>query len=204
MSSASWLLSLTLTVLLHQHCHAVKDGGDEVKYKVSNGSYILESNKEWRSMLSEEPYIMLYIYIYWCEHCKTFAPHWDKLARKINAKDSAYRTKAFKFDINEVDAPYKEWNIRNLPTILYIRDGQRKTMYVDHENQDNIADDLLNFMLDNERDMLVKTTVESFEKAFERIEAFDDIKFQAQALGILKNFIQFVSVNKYVYYILLL
>lgn len=62
--------------------------------------------------------VVLYLSAQWCMPCKAFGPILETLASEITEKATFY-----KIDIDDNPHVAEEYNIRSVPTLVYMKDG---------------------------------------------------------------------------------
>lgn len=78
------------------------------------------TEKNFNNVMSSNDVLVLDFYADWCVPCKTLKPEFAKLAEKYRAKNIYFGA----VDVEENDDIVREYGIRNLPTILLIKDGE--------------------------------------------------------------------------------
>ena len=123
--------------------------------------YIVVGKSFKKEVLDNDKDVLMYFYAPWCKHCKEFYPKYEKLARKLKAKNP--KLLMAKMDATENDIEY--YPINKYPTIKFYPGNAKDKDPLQFSNRLSIVD-LLN---------LIK------EKAFHKVNDEDfDIKEEKQ------------------------
>ncbi|KAL5267271.1 hypothetical protein ACHWQZ_G004340 [Mnemiopsis leidyi] len=101
---------------------------------------------------------VVFIYVNWCGHCKSFAPSWRKISEKLN-NDPSSKTKVFSAEIGDNKNTHNNRHITSFPSIFYIRKGEW-TLYSGMRTEEN----LLTFIKKYEEDPTIDITADELEE----------------------------------------
>ncbi len=89
--------------------------------KESSGSMVVKITKEnfKKEILESKDPIVLDAFASWCIPCKSVGSILSELSQKLHGK-----VKFAKFDVEEVVALSKEFEIHAMPTLLFFKDGK--------------------------------------------------------------------------------
>ena len=85
--------------------------------------------------------VVIDIYAPWCGPCKMLAPHVEKLAEKY-----ADKSVIGKLDSDENAEIPGQYRVRNVPTVLFFKDGEFKERIVGYVNYDELEAKLQNIL----------------------------------------------------------
>ena len=91
------------------------------------------TNDNAKEFMATELPIVLDFGAAWCGPCKQLAPIIDELA-----KESEGRIAVAKCDIEEADDLTMEYGIRNVPTVLFIKDGKVVDRFVGSKSKGDV------------------------------------------------------------------
>lgn len=79
-----------------------------------------EVNKEeLELLLKEDKLVVLDLFAHWCGPCKMIAPVMERLSEKYSD-----RVSIVKVNVDENKEVADKYSIRNIPTVLYIKNGE--------------------------------------------------------------------------------
>lgn len=86
---------------------------------------------EFKALLAENAPIVIDFWAPWCGPCKQVAPVIEELSAEFAGKINVV-----KCDVDENPDLAGEYNIRTIPTILFIKDGEIKEKHVGSASKD--------------------------------------------------------------------
>ena len=94
--------------------------------------YDIEKNTETLDYLGSKPAIVDF-YAHWCRPCKQLAPIIEELSNEYEG-----RIAVGKCDIEEADDLTAEYGIRNVPTVIFIKNGQVVDKFVGSKSKGDV------------------------------------------------------------------
>ena len=92
-----------------------------------------ETNENAKEFMATELPIVLDFSAAWCGPCKQLAPIIDELSNEY-----AGRIAVGKCDIEEADDLTMEYGIRNVPTVIFIKDGKVVERFVGYKSKSDV------------------------------------------------------------------
>lgn len=80
-------------------------------------------------------------YAVWCGPCKMLAPFIEEVAAEYEGKINVC-----KVDVDEVETLAYRYNIRSIPTLLYIKDGELKEVTVGFQDKNTICNNIEKYL----------------------------------------------------------
>eukprot|EP00041_Stephanoeca_diplocostata_P003862 m.38739 g.38739 ORF g.38739 m.38739 type:complete len:529 (+) comp14670_c0_seq3:197-1783(+) len=132
-------------------------GAADPKYKTDKG-VIIGTSDNFDRVIAKHNHVMVDFYAPWCSHCQMLEPELagaveDLRKEKINAK-------LMKVDVTAHEDLGTEYNISELPTLLYFRKGQ----HTEFEGA-RAKVDIVSFLRSRAAPPVLPTTVDSIEEA---------------------------------------
>ena len=95
---------------------------------------VIELNKNnFNEVINTEKKILIDFFATWCGPCRMVAPIIDELSEEY-----AGRIAVGKCDIEEADDLTMEYGIRNVPTVLFIKDGKVVDRFVGSKSKGDV------------------------------------------------------------------
>ena len=91
------------------------------------------TNENAKDFMSTELPIVLDFSAAWCGPCKQLAPIIDELSKEYEG-----RIAVGKCDIEEADDLTMEYGIRNVPTVIFIKDGKVVERFVGYKSKSDV------------------------------------------------------------------
>ena len=91
------------------------------------------TNDNAKEFMATELPIVLVFSAAWCGHCKQLAPIIEELSEEY-----AGRIAVGKCDIEEADDLTMEYGIRNVPTVIFIKDGKVVERFVGYKSKSDV------------------------------------------------------------------
>ncbi len=87
---------------------------------------VLEVNDEQFEAIAAEPgWVVVDFFATWCPHCKAFRPRFDQAAASYQGP-----VRFLACDVDQCEQVSARFNIRSLPTVVLLRDGEKQDMKV--------------------------------------------------------------------------
>lgn len=99
------------------------------------------NTKELNEILENNNMVVLKCGAEWCSPCKTMGPIIESVAEKMEGK-----VKVLDIDVEESPDIATEYRVRNIPTILYFKDGELKDKSVGAMSEDELINRINNLM----------------------------------------------------------
>ncbi|MBQ3525150.1 MAG: thioredoxin [Akkermansia sp.] len=99
---------------------------------------ITDSNYEEEVLKSPVP-VLLDFWATWCGPCKMISPIIDQVATEM-----ASVAKVAKVDVDQAAELARRFNVRNVPTLVFIKNGEEVDRVVGATSKDNILNKLRN------------------------------------------------------------
>lgn len=93
------------------------------------------NEKNFESVVTSNNKVVLDFYADWCGPCQVLKPEFAKLAESNKGNGIYFGS----VDIEENDDIVRKYGIRNLPTILFLRDGEVIGKQVGFANREKLA-----------------------------------------------------------------
>lgn len=90
----------------------------------ANISHVTDTNFEQEVLKSEQP-VLIDFWAPWCAPCRAIAPMIDELANEYSG-----RLKVVKMNVDDNPNTPMRYNVRGIPNLLIIRNGQVKTQII--------------------------------------------------------------------------
>ena len=103
--------------------------------------YIVVGKTFKKEVLDNDKDVLMYFYAPWCKHCKEFYPNYEKLARKLKAKN--HNLIMAKMDATENDIEY--YPINKYPNIKFYPGNDKNKEPLHFNNRQTIVE-LLDFI----------------------------------------------------------
>ena len=85
---------------------------------------MIEDMEEWEESIKSAEHVIVDFFATWCGPCKM-------LENQIkNAVEKYPNLKVFKVDIDEADEITDHFEVENLPTVFYFKNGEKTTMFM--------------------------------------------------------------------------
>ena len=97
------------------------------------GKYIELSNDNFDAEVMGSGVALVDFWAPWCNPCKMLSPVIDKLAESYDGK-----AKICKVNVDNESELSKRFGIRNIPTILFFKDGEIKEQVTGAKSEDDI------------------------------------------------------------------
>jgi len=99
------------------------------------GKLINANQEEFQQILDSEKNILLVdFYANWCGPCKTLSPELEKVSEEVE------NVTVVKINVDENPELSAKYGIRNLPTVIVIKEGQQVDKFVGLQNKDKIIE----------------------------------------------------------------
>jgi thioredoxin 1 len=102
----------------------ISDGSKEIPMASANVTHVTDASFEQDVMKSDKP-VLIDFWAPWCAPCRAIAPIVDELADQY-----AGRLKVVKINVDDNPNIPMRVNVRGIPNLLIIRDGQVKNQLV--------------------------------------------------------------------------
>lgn len=99
------------------------------------------NTKELKEILKSNPLTVIKLGAEWCSPCKTMEPIIESVAKIMEGK-----AKVIDIDVEESPDIATEYRVRNIPTILYFKDGELKDKSVGAMSEDELINRINNLM----------------------------------------------------------
>jgi thioredoxin 1 len=99
------------------------------------------SLEEFKKVLEENENVVIKFSAEWCGPCKALKPILDDLSTQYCDK-----VKFVEIDVENSDELTSEYKVRNVPTILYIKNGEVKDKSVGTVNKQVLTDKITNLI----------------------------------------------------------
>lgn len=96
---------------------------------------------EFKQILEDNRVVVVECGAEWCGPCRTMEPIMHELAVEFDGK-----AKILQLDVEEEEELIAEFRIRNVPTILYFKDGELKDKMVGAHAKANVADKINSYI----------------------------------------------------------
>lgn len=97
--------------------------------------------EEFKKVLEENENVVIKFSAEWCGPCKALKPILDDLSTQYCDK-----VKFVEIDVEDSDELTSEYKVRNVPTILYIKNGEVKDKSVGTVNKQVLTDKITNLI----------------------------------------------------------
>lgn len=97
--------------------------------------------EEFKKVLEENENVVIKFSAEWCGPCKALKPVLDDLSTQYSDK-----VKFVEIDVENSDELTSEYKVRNVPTILYIKNGEVKDKSVGTVNKQVLTDKITNLI----------------------------------------------------------
>lgn len=101
---------------------------------------IIESVEQFENIVKDGVSLVDF-YASWCGPCKMLAPFIEEIAEEYDG-----RVKVCKVDVDDVEALAYKYNIRSIPTLIYLKDGKLKDIKVGFQDKKTIANTLDSYL----------------------------------------------------------
>jgi len=128
------LVSLAFAHAGHSHSH-----GDEDEDEHDHSHVLVLTSSNFKTVIAENPYVMVEFYAPWCGHCKSLAPEYEKAANTLQEEGS--NLVIAKVDCTIERDLAQEHGIQGFPTLKFFRNG-KPTDY----NNERTADAIIKYM----------------------------------------------------------
>lgn len=99
------------------------------------------NTKELKEILENNNMVVLKCGAEWCSPCRTMEPIIESVAKTMEGK-----AKVIDIDVEESPDIATEYRVRNIPTILYFKDGELKDKSVGAMSEDELINRINNLM----------------------------------------------------------
>jgi thioredoxin 1 len=99
------------------------------------------NTKELKEILENNNIVVLKCGAEWCSPCRTMEPIIESVAKIMEGK-----AKVIDIDVEESPDIATEYRVRNIPTILYFKDGELKDKSVGAMSEDELINRINNLM----------------------------------------------------------
>ena len=97
---------------------------------------IIESETQFDEVI-KDGVCLVDFYASWCGPCKMLAPFVEEIAEEYENK-----VKVCKVDVDNVEALAYRYNVRSIPTLLYVKNGKLEATNVGFQNKSDIISKL--------------------------------------------------------------
>ena len=94
---------------------------------------IINSEEEFNSIMSNGVCLVDF-FATWCGPCKMLAPFIEEIAEEYTGK-----VNVCKVDVDKVESLAYRYNIRSIPTLMYIKNGEVKDIVVGFQDKKQIS-----------------------------------------------------------------
>jgi len=99
------------------------------------------SDTNWEAVIASSKVVLMDLWAAWCGPCRMLSPTVDDIAEEY-----AGRVEVCKCNVDDCEDVAAQFNIRNIPTLLYFKDGQlvdRTVGLVSKQEIESILNNLL-------------------------------------------------------------
>ena len=98
---------------------------------------IIINSEEQFNEITSKGVTLVDFYASWCGPCRMLAPFIEEIANEFNGK-----VNVCKIDVDNVESLAIKYNVRSIPTLMYLKDGEVKNISVGFQDKGTIENNL--------------------------------------------------------------
>jgi thioredoxin 1 len=99
----------------------------------------VKTKKDFHKVIAQSQHVLTYYWAEWCNDCKRFAPHFEKLVEEYKDK-----LQIVKLNIDHHREISDQYAVMSIPTLMLFKDGAPVARFVEERSTDSIRNLLEN------------------------------------------------------------